>query len=201
MEIEDIIKQNIEDSVKVKQALLSDEKAVAAIVEAVDACVSAYRNGGKIMWCGNGGSAADAQHMAGELVNKLCFDRPGLPSISLGSDPSVVTSISNDYGFAHVFSHQVQAQGSVGDVLIGISTSGNSVNIVEAIEAAWQKHITTIAITGASSCKMDKADIVIKVPSKDTPRIQECQTLIGHIICSLVEKSLFPSLDPENLSE
>jgi len=198
MEIEDIIKKDIQESVNVKQALLSDKKAIAAIVEAVDACVSAYRNGGKIMWCGNGGSAADAQHMAGELVNKLCFDRPGLPSISLGSDPSVVTSISNDYGFEHVFSHQVQAQGAVGDVLIGISTSGNSVNIVNAIEAAWQKHITTIAIVGSAACKMDKADIVIKVPSKVTPRIQECQTLIGHIICSLVEKSLFPSLDPEN---
>lgn len=198
METTDLIKSYIQESVDVKTKMLSDEKLVAAIRDAADACISAYRNGGKIMWCGNGGSAADAQHMAGELVNKFRFDRPGVPSIALGSDPSVVTSISNDYGFEHVFSHQVQAQGAVGDVLIGISTSGNSRNILEAIDAAWGKHITTISITGAASCKMDKADIVIKVPSCDTPRIQEGQTLVGHILCCLIEKELFPSLDPEN---
>lgn len=194
----EIIRKHIADSVDVKTAMLNDPKIIAAVEEAADICISAYRNGGKVMWCGNGGSAADAQHMAGELVNKFRFDRPGIPSISLGSDPSVVTSISNDYGYEHVFAHQVSAQGAVGDVLIGISTSGNSKNIIEAFEAAWQKNIKTIAITGAKTCKMDKADVVIKVPSTDTPRIQEGQTLVGHILCCLIEKSLFPALDPEN---
>ena len=143
------------------------------------------------MWAGNGGSAADAQHMAGELVNKFSFDRPGLAALSLSTDTSIITAVGNDYGFDRLFARQVEAQGCPGDVFIGISTSGRSKNIVEALKACREKGITSVAIVGADPCPLDEADHVIHVPSTVTPRIQECQTLIGHILCYLVEQSLF----------
>lgn len=143
------------------------------------------------MLAGNGGSAADAQHLAGEFVSKFYFDRPGLPSIALTTDTSILTAIGNDYGFERLFARQVQAQGNEGDVFIGISTSGNSQNIVEAHAECKRKGIFTIAMTGSKPCKMDNFDLVIKVPSESTPRIQECQTLIGHIICCIVEEEIF----------
>lgn len=191
MNTTDIIKNQISDSSEVKRKLLSDEKIINAIAEAARICVEAYRNGKKTMFAGNGGSAADAQHLAGEFVSKFYFDRPGLPSIALTTDTSILTAIGNDYGYDRLFARQVQAQGNKGDVFIGISTSGNSRNLVEALEECRHKGIFSIALTGSKPCKMDEFDLVIKVPSESTPRIQECQTLIGHIICCIVEDEIF----------
>ena len=143
------------------------------------------------MWAGNGGSAADAQHMAGELVNKFTFDRPALAALSLSTDTSIITAVGNDYGFDRLFARQIEAQGCTGDVFIGISTSGRSKNLVEALSACRAKGITSVAIVGANLCPMDDYDYVLHVPSTETPRIQECQTLIGHILCCIVEQELF----------
>lgn len=186
-----LIKDQIEASVEVKKRMLADPELVAAIEKAAEICTEAYRQGNKTLFAGNGGSAADAQHLAGEFVSKFYFDRPGLPSIALTTDTSILTAIGNDYGFDKLFSRQVQAQGVEGDVFIGISTSGNSENIVKALEECRRKKIFSIAMTGCKPCKMDEADLVIKVPSDSTPRIQECQTLIGHIICCIVEENIF----------
>ncbi len=189
--MEDIIKSQIGESARVKQAIAEDAELVGRIRKAAEVCIDAYRKGCKTMFAGNGGSAADAQHLAGEFVSKFYFDRPGLPSVALTTDTSILTAIGNDYGYEKLFSRQVQAQGREGDVFIGISTSGNSANIVEALEECRRKNIYTISLTGSKPCKMDASDLVIKVPSTSTPRIQECQTLIGHIICCLVEEAIF----------
>lgn len=187
----EVVKAQIKASSDTKRLLLDDESMVANIAKAADVCTEAYRNGHKTLFAGNGGSAADAQHLAGEFVSKFYFDRPGLPSIALTTDTSIITAIGNDYGFEKLFERQVQAQGVPGDVFIGISTSGNSANIVKAMEYCRENGIFTISLTGSRECKMDAADLVIKVPSSETPRIQECQTLIGHIICCIVEKNIF----------
>ena len=189
----DYIKQQIAESAAVKKALMEDSAAIEKIGLAAEFVENALRGGHKVLWAGNGGSAADAQHMAAELVNKFRLDRPGLASIALTTDSSILTSIGNDYGYSRVFARQVEAIGAEGDVFIGISTSGNSENLVLALEACRAKGIGTIAIVGEKPCRMDEYDLVIRVPSADTPRIQECQTLIGHIICDLVEKSLYNS--------
>lgn len=194
----DIVKKQVEDSMLTKNALLHDEAALQLIAKAADACTKAYKEGHKTMFAGNGGSAADAQHLAGEMVSKFYFDRPGLPSIALTTDTSILTAIGNDYGYEKLFARQLQAQGNKGDVFIGISTSGNSMNLVEAMPVCKEKGIITIALTGANQCKMDNYDIVIKVPSTETPRIQECQTLIGHIICCIVEENIFGNMNPKN---
>lgn len=190
----DYIKQQIAESAAVKKALLEDCAAIEKIGLAAEFVENALRGGHKVLWAGNGGSAADAQHMAAELVNKFRLERPGLASIALTTDSSILTSIGNDYGYGRVFARQVEAIGAEGDVFIGISTSGNSENLVLALEACRKKGIGTIALVGEKPCKMDAYDLVIHVPSADTPRIQECQTLIGHIICDLVEKTLFGAL-------
>lgn len=185
------IKSHIADSIAAKEAILADDDICTLIGEAAQKCIEAYRNGHKTMFAGNGGSAADAQHLAGEFVSKFYFDRPGLASLALTTDTSILTAIGNDYGFDRLFARQVQAQGAAGDVLIGISTSGNSANLVMSLPVCREKDIFTIALTGASPCKMDDWDLVIKVPSKCTPRIQECHIMIGHIICGIVENEIF----------
>lgn len=185
------IRSQIASSIEVKQALLADEALTAKIAGIASLMVEAYRSGHKTLWAGNGGSAADAQHMAGELVNKFTFDRPGLPALSLSTDTSIITAVGNDYGFERLFARQVEAQGCAGDVFIGISTSGKSKNLVEALQACRDKGIVSVAIVGADPCPMDEYDHVIHIPSRETPRIQECQTLIGHILCSIVEAELF----------
>ena len=187
----EMIEAHIRESVDVKMQLLQDDNVLGRIDTVAEVMVAAYRAGHKTLWAGNGGSAADAQHMAGELVNKFTFDRPGLPALSLSTDTSIITAVGNDYGFDRLFARQVEAQGSPGDVFIGISTSGRSKNIVEALRACREKGITSVAIVGAEPCPLDDADYVIHVPSTVTPRIQECQTLIGHILCYLVEQSIF----------
>lgn len=191
MESIDIVRKQVAESERVKAELFKNEEVIAAIAKAADVCTEAYRRGNKTMFAGNGGNAADAQHLVGEFVSKFYFDRPGIPSIALTTDTSVITAIGNDYGYDKIFARQLQAQGVAGDVFIGISTSGNSKNIVDALPICKEKGITTIALTGMKSCKMDDFDIVIKVPSAETPRIQECQTLIGHIICCIVEENIF----------
>ena len=185
------IRAHISESIRVKQALLDDEALVGKIDTIAQVMIDAYKTGHKTLWAGNGGSAADAQHMAGELVNKFTFDRPGLPALSLSTDTSIITAVGNDCGFDRLFARQVEAQGCPGDVFIGISTSGRSKNIVEALTVCREKGITSVAIVGAAPCPLDDADYVIHVPSTVTPRIQESQTLIGHILCYLVEQSLF----------
>lgn len=190
----DYIKQQIKESIQVKQAVM-DSPAIPEGIQALAMfVVNALKAGHKVLWAGNGGSAADAQHMAAELVNKFRLERPGLCSIALTTDTSILTSIGNDYGFQKVFARQVEAIGAAGDVFIGISTSGNSENLVLAGEECRRKGIVSVALVGEKPCKMDTYDHVIHVPSSDTPRIQECQTLIGHILCDLVEKSLFGTL-------
>ena len=185
------IRLHIEESVRTKQMLLADEALMDRIAQIAGVMVDAYKAGHKTLWAGNGGSAADAQHMAGELVNKFTFDRPGLAALSLSTDTSIITAVGNDYGFDRLFARQVEAQGCPGDVFIGISTSGKSPNLVNALAACRAKGITSVAIVGANPCPMDDYDYVIHVPSTVTPRIQECQTLIGHILCYIVEQELF----------
>ena len=187
----DMILAQVEESIRVRQALLADEALMEKIASVAGVIVDAYKAGHKTLWAGNGGSAADAQHMAGELVNKFTFDRPGLAALSLSTDTSIITAVGNDYGFDRLFARQVEAQGCKGDVFIGISTSGHSKNLVEALPACRAKGITAIALVGANPCPMDDYDYVIHVPSVETPRIQECQTLIGHILCYIVEQELF----------
>jgi len=185
------IKAQMGESIRVKQALMDNKELMESIVQIASLMIDAYKAGHKTLWAGNGGSAADAQHMAGELVNKFPFDRPGLPALSLSTDTSIITAVGNDYGFNRLFARQIEAQGRSGDVFIGISTSGRSQNLVEALGACREKGITSVAIVGANPCPMDDYDYAIHVPSTETPRIQECQTLIGHILCYIVEQELF----------
>lgn len=186
------IKDEISQSIATKQAILDSPELIAQIEEAARIMTDAYRNGHSALLAGNGGSAADAQHLAGELVNQFYFARPGIPAHSLSTDTSVMTAIGNDIGYRYLFSRQIEAQGSKGDVFIGISTSGNSENIIEALKVCRQKGITSLGLTGNKPCKMDSlADLCIKVPSDITPRIQESHILIGHIICAIVEENLF----------
>ena len=186
-----MIKDAILASLRVKEALLADEKALETIEAVAKLLVETYRSGHKTLWAGNGGSAADAQHMAAELVNKFRLDRKGIPAIALTTNSSVVTAVGNDYGYETLFARQIEAFGERGDVFIGISTSGRSRNLLLAQEACRKAGVVTVALTGERPCEMDTWDHVIKVPSEDTPRIQECQTLIGHILCDIVETELF----------
>lgn len=192
METLDIVKAQVAASVRAKQAILDDSELLQQIADVAELCAAAYRQGGKVIFAGNGGSAADAQHLAGELVSKFYFDRPALPAIALTTDTSVMTAIGNDYGFDLLFARQVEAHGNRGDVFVGISTSGNSRNVVEAVKTCRRLGILSIGLTGSKPCLMDElCDRIIKVPSSETPRIQECQTLIGHILCCIVEERIF----------
>ncbi|EPZ5326872.1 D-sedoheptulose 7-phosphate isomerase [Campylobacter jejuni] len=186
------IKGHFTDSILVKEQILKDENLITLIKNASLEVIKAYKNGNKTLLAGNGGSAADAQHIAGEFVSRFYFDRPGIASIALTTDTSVLTAIGNDYGYENLFARQVQAQGVKGDVFIGISTSGNSKNILKALEFCKQKEIISIGLSGASGGAMNElCDYCIKVPSICTPRIQEAHILIGHIICAIVEEELF----------
>ncbi|MDP1783880.1 MAG: D-sedoheptulose 7-phosphate isomerase [Sulfuricurvum sp.] len=186
-----IIKQ-IADSAATKQAILENETLITMIETVAKACVAVYRNGKKTMLAGNGGSAADAQHIAAELVGRYGFDRPSIPSLALTTDSSNLTAIGNDYGYDKVFSRQLEGMGQEGDLFIGISTSGNSQNIINAFESAKERGITTVALTGRDGGKMgEMADFAIIIPSNATPRIQESHILIGHILCDIIEKELF----------
>ena len=192
-----IIRKQIEDSVAIKQNLLDNQAVLSEIEKAAVAVISAFRDSHKVLLAGNGGSAADAQHIAAELVNRFYFDRPSLPAIALTTDTSVLTSIGNDSGFDRIFTRQLKALGNAKDIFIALSTSGNSPNLVDALKVCKEEKIRTIGFTGSSGGKMkDLCDILITVPSNDTPRIQEVHILIGHIICSIVEEKLFGQLNP-----
>lgn len=185
----DRIQESIEQSIEVKKMILSDERMLRSIKDAVDIIVDSLRNGGKIHFCGNGGSAADAQHLAAELSGRFYFDRPALNAEALHCNSSYLTAVGNDYGYDMVFSRLLTASGKAGDVLVGISTSGNSRNIIEAYKVCHEKGIKIISLTGESGGMMKEfGGILLNVPSTDTPRIQESHIMIGHIICELVEK-------------
>ncbi|KAB0612162.1 D-sedoheptulose 7-phosphate isomerase [Campylobacter hyointestinalis] len=190
--INQYIKSHFEDSIQVKNQILQDKALIELIQKVALITTNAYKNGFKTMLAGNGGSAADAQHIAGEFVSRFYFDRPGIPSIALTTDTSILTAIGNDYGYDRLFARQVQAQGVKGDIFIGISTSGNSTNIIEALKVCKEKEIISVGLTGQSGGKMaDLCDYCIKVPSNCTPRIQESHIVIGHIICAIVEEEIF----------
>ncbi len=186
---ETLIAKGIRAHMEVTQQLLQQTPLCA---EVADRLIEAFTAGRKVLLCGNGGSAADAQHIAAELVGKFYFDRPALPAEALTVNTSSVTAIGNDYSFDQVFSRQVEAFGVAGDVCVGISTSGNSRNIVEAFRVARRKGLVTVAMTGATGGQLAaEADYCIRVASTDTPRIQEHHILVGHILCELVEQALF----------
>jgi D-sedoheptulose 7-phosphate isomerase len=190
--MQNAIKNQIESSIEVKRKSLQSEELINDIAVTAKRIISAYRNGKKVLLAGNGGSAADSQHLAAELVNRFGFDRPGLSALALTTDTSIITSVGNDSGFDQVFARQVHALGSEGDIFIALSTSGNSANLIEALKICRAKKILTIVLSGETGGKMaDMCDICIRVPSVETPRIQEVHILIGHIICSIVEEELF----------
>lgn len=186
----------IAESISVKKSILNDPQLLKIISSAAELVTDAYRNGNKTLLAGNGGSAADAQHIAGEFVSKFYFDRPGISSIALSTDTSVLTAIANDYGYDKLFERQIQAHAKEGDVFIGITTSGNSENILKALAACKKAGVKTIVLTGDTGGKiLNVCDICIRVPSSETPRIQESHILIGHIICCIVEQELFGHLN------
>jgi D-sedoheptulose 7-phosphate isomerase len=177
-------------------AMAEDAALCEATAKAADLCVASLRGGGKVMICGNGGSAADAQHWAGELVSRFYYDRPGLAAVALTTDSSILTAIGNDYGYERVFARQVEAIGVKGDVLFALSTSGNSPNVVAALEAARAKGIATVGFTGHGGGRMAAlCDLCIRVPSSSTPRIQEGHEVLGHAICGMIEAAIFPRED------
>lgn len=191
-QFQETIRRQIRESIETKRLLLEDEATLGQILSAAEMMIHAYRTGKKTLLAGNGGSAADAQHIAGEFVSRFYFDRPGLASVALTTDTSILTAIGNDYGYEKIFSRQVQAQGVEGDVFVGISTSGNSANIVNALATCKEKGILTVGLTGAGGGKMaGLCDLCIRVPSGETPRIQESHILVGHILCCLVEEAIF----------
>jgi len=189
------IKEVIEQSVEIKKSILEDEVFIQNIEKIVEVMVSSLSNGGKIHFCGNGGSAADAQHLAAELSGRFYFNRPALNAEALHCNTSYMTAVGNDYGFDQVYSRLLSGIGKKGDVLLGISTSGNSFNILRAYEVAKEMGITTVSLTGATGGRMkENSDYCLNVPSSDIPRIQEVHILIGHIICELVEQKMFEHL-------
>lgn len=189
---EDRVTELMAASIVVKQNLLSSPVIVPTVARVSEILITALRQGNKIMLFGNGGSAADAQHIAAELVGRFAFDRPPLPALAFSVNSSCVTAIGNDYGFEQVFSRQLEALARPGDVAIGISTSGNSPNVIKAIMKAREMGLQTVGLTGNTGGNLKKiADYCICVPSDETPRIQECHILVGHILSELVEQEIF----------
>lgn len=186
------VSKSIRASIAVKESLLASAEIVATVAKVSELLVDALEQGNKLLLCGNGGSAADAQHIAAEFVGRFAFNRPALPALALSVNSSCVTAIGNDYGFDLVFSRQIEALARPGDVCIGISTSGNSPNVLCAMAAARKMKVHTVGLSGTAGGKLKSAvDYSICVPSNETPRIQECHILIGHIISELVEQTIF----------
>ena len=186
------IKEVINSSIRVKSLVLEDEAITNAVSKIVDAVIHTFRNGHKVLFCGNGGSAADAQHLSTELSSRLYLDRPPLDAEALHVNTSYLTATANDYSFEDIFSRLVLAKGHKGDILFGLSTSGKSPNVVKAMQTAKDMGFITVGMTGSLPGPVDTySDLLIKIPSTDTPRIQEAHILLGHIICELVEQELF----------
>jgi D-sedoheptulose 7-phosphate isomerase len=189
--MKDKILKAFEESIQVKEKF-ADEKNIERIFEAAQAIANAFNDGKKLILFGNGGSATDASHIAAEFINRFRRERPGLPAISLNTDMAVITSIANDYDFSDVFARQLKAVSEEGDIVVAISTSGNSPNILKAMDVARRKKLTTIAFTGLKGEKFaSKATLAFIVPSDSTPRIQETHITIGHVLCQMVEEILF----------
>ena len=189
----DTITRSIEESIATKQNILSDMAFMSRIKDVANVMVKALKDGKRILWCGNGGSAADAQHLAAELSGRFYYDRPPLNSEAMHCNTSYLTAVANDYGYDLIYSRMIDGACKPGDVLVGISTSGNSTNICNAFRKAKDLGVITVAMTGETGGKMkEMADYLLNVPSSDTPRIQECHILLGHIICEIVEAQMFP---------
>ncbi len=187
-----IILKSFKDSIALKESVLNNKTILNAISDTTKICINALKNGNKILIAGNGGSAADAQHFAAELVGRFYLNRKGLAAIALTTDTSIITAIGNDFGYEQIFKKQVEGLGKEGDIFFGISTSGNSNNIMEAIHECKDKNIKVIGLTGKDGGKMAPlCDINICIPGIITPRIQECHSLIIHIICEIIEKEIF----------
>lgn len=190
------IYDKIVEAQQVMLAMTVDESLQGELEQAARACIQCLREGGKILLAGNGGSAADAQHIAGEMVSRFAFDRPALPAIALTTDTSILTAIGNDYGYESVFARQVQSHGNKGDVFVGYSTSGKSPNLLLALEQARSKGLICIGLTGKIGGPMSElCDFLLEVPSSDTPKIQEGHLVLGHILCGLVEMAMFGTGD------
>jgi D-sedoheptulose 7-phosphate isomerase len=188
-----IIEKSIGQSIAVKQQMLTDTDLHGKIQQAADICVECFRKQGKVLLCGNGGSAADAQHIAAELSGRFYYDRDPLYAEALHVNTSYVTAVANDYAYDEIFARMVKAAGRKGDVLIGLTTSGNSANVVKAFQQAKQVGMITVAFTGQTGGKLDElADICLKIPSVNTARIQEAHILTGHILCEIIESTIFP---------
>ncbi|MGD9992056.1 MAG: SIS domain-containing protein [Salinivirgaceae bacterium] len=186
------VQQIIESSIATKQQIINDGTLIDTVEKVAQAIINCYQNGGKVLFCGNGGSAADAQHLAAELSGRFYFDRPPLEAEALHVNSSYVTAVANDYSYNDIYSRYVNGVGKPGDVIIGFSTSGNSENIVRALKVARDKKMITVGMTGAMGGKLrDLSDFLLNVPSLDTPRIQESHIMLGHIFCEMVEEGLF----------
>ena len=192
--MDDKIKSIISESIAVKNKVLADQNLLTVVRSVIPAIISALKNGNRIYFCGNGGSAADAQHLAAEFSGRFYIDRDALPAEALHCNTSYLTAVANDYSYDVIYSRLIDGIANEGDVVVGLSTSGNSPNILKAFETARQKKVTTIGFTGATGGKMrELSDHLFNVPSTDTPRIQESHIMIGHIICELAEEKLFAS--------
>jgi D-sedoheptulose 7-phosphate isomerase len=188
----ELARQQVRNSLAVKQELLEDSDLLSRTVEIAEMISGALENGKKLLLFGNGGSAADATHIAAELVGRYQRERRGLPALALTGNLSSLTAVGNDYGFDRIYSRQVEALGVAGDVAIGISTSGESENVLRAIETAHERQLTTVGLTGRTGGRLKaRVDYCLAVPSDETPRIQECHIMLGHIVCDLVERALF----------
>jgi D-sedoheptulose 7-phosphate isomerase len=188
----DKIKKIIQASIEAKQRLLQNEELIGTIEKVVDVIVKAFQNGKRVYFCGNGGSAADAQHLAAEFSGRFYTDRKALPAEALHCNTSYITAVANDYSYDVIYSRMIDGIGQEGDVLVGLSTSGNSKNIIKAFEKATEKNIVTVGFTGETGGAMRScSNYLINVPSADTPRIQESHIMAGHIICQLVEEKYF----------
>lgn len=188
-----LLTRKIQESVDLKSSLLNKTAILQTTASVANEIIACYRAGGKVLWCGNGGSAADSQHLAAELSGRFYYDRPPLFSEALHVNTSYTTAVANDYSYDVIYSRLVEAMAKKGDVLMGLSTSGNSANVVKAFEKARESGVITVGFTGESGGKMKSlSNYLINIPSTDTPRIQECHMLLGHCICEMVEAALFP---------
>lgn len=187
------VSSQLQEAQRVFSAMQADSSIIATVEDVARACVDCLKNGRKILLAGNGGSAADSQHIAGEFVSRFAYDRPGLPAIALTTDSSILTAIGNDYGYETLFARQIQAHGQAGDVFIAYSTSGRSPNILAALREARARGLVCVGMTGNRGGPMrDLCDHLLEVPSAETPRIQEGHAVLGHIVCGLVERAIFP---------
>ena len=193
--MKELIIKEIEKSIEVKTSVLNNNTIIEQLNSLVNNCIQSLKSGGKIIFCGNGGSFADSQHLAAEFISRLRFDRAPLASIALGTNSSNMSAIGNDYGYDQVFKREILALGNSNDIFIPISTSGNSGNVIDAINAAKEKGIKTVAFTGGTGGKMSNTCECIIVPSSSTEKIQEVHIMLGHILCFLIEEKIFKKND------